>query len=112
MTAPYAKIAEEIRRRIATGALRDGDLVPSARQITREFGVALATATKVLAALRTDGLVLPVAGVGTVVTAGSAGQPPTAQPSTAQPPTAVRRPRPVEGELTRERIVRAAVAVA
>ncbi|GGM31367.1 TetR/AcrR family transcriptional regulator C-terminal domain-containing protein [Dactylosporangium sucinum] len=74
---PYRRIAAEIRRRIATGDLRPGDRVPSARQITRDWSVAVATATKALAALRQAGLTTVVAGVGTVV-AGA----PTARPTT------------------------------
>jgi len=109
MNAPYAQIADEIRHRITTGALRDGDLVPSARQITREFGVALATATKVLAALRTDGLVRPVPGVGTVVVAPTDATPTGAAASVA--PTR-HHPRANEHDLTRARVVRAAIAVA
>ncbi|MFC4011025.1 TetR/AcrR family transcriptional regulator C-terminal domain-containing protein [Nonomuraea purpurea] len=65
-----ARITAELRRRIATGALKPGDRVPSTRQIVRERGVAMATASKVLAALRNEGLVEPVPGVGTVVTSG------------------------------------------
>jgi AcrR family transcriptional regulator len=42
--------------------------LPAMRQITKEWGVALATATKVLAALRQDGLVSAIPGIGTVVT--------------------------------------------
>ena len=41
--------------------------MPSARAIARDHGVALATATKVLAVLRDDGLVHMVPGVGTLV---------------------------------------------
>ena len=52
---PYRRIADEIRARIANGELRPGDPVPSARSITREWGVALATATKVLATLNAEG---------------------------------------------------------
>src|SRR5213592_4734308 len=66
---PSARIVADIRRRIAAGELRPGDRIPSARQITREWGVAIATATKVLAALRQEGLVRAVPGVGTVVAA-------------------------------------------
>jgi AcrR family transcriptional regulator len=98
--APYERIVEEIRRRIAVGQLRPGDRVPSARQITQEWGVAIATATKVLGALRTEGLVRPVVGVGTVV----------AEPTTARPESPHRTSR--DTELTRERIVRGAIAVA
>ncbi|MEV5411246.1 TetR/AcrR family transcriptional regulator C-terminal domain-containing protein [Thermopolyspora sp. NPDC052614] len=66
---PYVRIVAEIRRRIEAGELREGDRVPSARQITKEWGVAIATATKVLAALRQEGLAHPRPGVGTVVAA-------------------------------------------
>ncbi|MFF7443344.1 TetR/AcrR family transcriptional regulator C-terminal domain-containing protein [Streptomyces sp. NPDC008122] len=65
--APYLAIAAEIRRRILAGRLAPGDRVPSTRAITREWGVAMATATKALAALRHEGLVRVEPGVGTVV---------------------------------------------
>jgi DNA-binding transcriptional regulator YhcF (GntR family) len=64
---PYRQIAEEIRDRIERGELGPGRPVPSARQITKDYGVALATATKVLATLRQEGLVTAVPGIGTVV---------------------------------------------
>src|SRR5580698_9670094 len=64
---PYAQIAAELRDQIETGALAPGDRVPSTRAITQRWGVAMATATKALAALRQEGLVRPVPGVGTVV---------------------------------------------
>jgi AcrR family transcriptional regulator len=97
---PYLRIAGEIRDRIAAGDLRPGQAVPSARQITRDWGVALATATKVLATLQQDGLVSVVPGIGTVV----------AQDSKP----AVQRPRRTtgKGEPPRERIVRAAMEIA
>ena len=56
-TPPYARIAAELADRIAAGELRPGDRVPSTREITRTCGVAMATATKVLASLRDQGLV-------------------------------------------------------
>lgn len=108
MTAdpPYIRIVNEIRGRISSGALRPGDRVPSARQITREWGVAIATATKVLATLRREGLVRAVPGVGTVVAE-------TAARLAAAPEVARRRePREAEPELSRERIVHTAIAIA
>ena len=42
------QIAAEIAGRIATGELAIGDRVPSTRQIVRQWGVAMATATRVL----------------------------------------------------------------
>ncbi|MGW8887304.1 TetR/AcrR family transcriptional regulator C-terminal domain-containing protein [Streptomyces sp. NPDC055749] len=64
---PYLRIAGDIRRRIASGELAPGDPVPSTRGITQEWGVAMATASKALGALRQEGLVRVVPGVGTVV---------------------------------------------
>jgi DNA-binding transcriptional regulator YhcF (GntR family) len=66
-TPPYLRIAAELRRRIDDGELGPGDPLPSTRQIVRDFGVAMATATKALAALQNDGLARSVRGIGTVV---------------------------------------------
>ncbi|WP_433256841.1 TetR/AcrR family transcriptional regulator C-terminal domain-containing protein [Streptosporangium sp. CA-135522] len=93
---PYARIAAEIRRRITAGELRPGEQVPSTRAITREWGVAIATATKALNALREEGLVRAVPGVGTVV---------SAAPRQAVPHTGGAGP-------VRDRIVRAAIRLA
>ncbi|MDX2936982.1 TetR/AcrR family transcriptional regulator C-terminal domain-containing protein [Streptomyces ipomoeae] len=95
---PYARIAGELRRRIQAGELAPGDRVPSTRAITQRWGVAMATATKALTALRQEGLVRAVPGVGTVV-ADTAPQARSAR-STAEDPT------------VRTRVVRAAMALA
>src|SRR5262245_46261529 len=105
--ATYEAIASAIRERIETGALKPGDRVPSTRAITREWRVAIATATRALATLQAEGLVRGVVGVGTVV----AERP----PATHDRPqgTASRRPGgEAEPELTRERIVRTAIVIA
>ncbi|MGW7275862.1 TetR/AcrR family transcriptional regulator C-terminal domain-containing protein [Streptomyces sp. NPDC054864] len=92
---PYLRIARDIRQRIDSGDLAPGDRVPSTRRITQEWGVAMATATKALAALNQEGLVRAVPGVGTVV---------------AEP---VRESRAASGQgLTRERIIRTAIKFA
>jgi AcrR family transcriptional regulator len=88
---PYRRIVTDVRRRIEAGELRPGDRVPSARAITKEWGVAIATATKAHAALREEGLTVARPGVGTVV----AGPAP-------------RR----DHDLSRERIIAAAIAIA
>ncbi|MFG2040908.1 TetR/AcrR family transcriptional regulator C-terminal domain-containing protein [Dactylosporangium sp. NPDC048998] len=64
---PYLRIVARIRAGIAAGELRPGDRVPSTRELMRSYGVAMATATKALTALRREGLVEPRPGVGTVV---------------------------------------------
>jgi DNA-binding transcriptional regulator YhcF (GntR family) len=113
VSAPYLRIVEDVRRRIRAGELRPGDPVPSARQLMREWDIANATAAKVLSTLRQEGLVRPVRGVGTVV----AGDPPPAAPTVAQVVAqAVARKRerrePPVSDLSRERIVSAAVELA
>ena len=105
MATEYRRIADQFAARISTGELPAGDRMPSTRQIAREHGVAMATATKVLAALQQEGLVTSRPGVGTFVggVRGAAGT------------TRGRRPagrRAGEQELTRDAIVRTAIAVA
>ena len=109
----YEQIAGELRQRIERGELRPGDRVPSTREITRRWNVAMATATKVLAELRGQGLVRAVPGVGTVV-AEAAGPARTPAPAAARPAGERQIPRrlAVEGGLTTDRIVAAAVAIA
>ncbi|MCG5213486.1 TetR/AcrR family transcriptional regulator C-terminal domain-containing protein [Streptosporangium sp. KLBMP 9127] len=100
---PYLRIVADLRRRIADGDLAPGDRVPSTRQIAREWNVALATATKALTALSQEGLVRAQPRVGTVVA------------TPAAPPRGGRQGRRgavPEAELTRDRIVRAAIAIA
>jgi AcrR family transcriptional regulator len=97
------QIVAELRQRIESGELAPGSRVPSTREITRRWGVAMATATKVLTELRHLGLVRAVPGVGTVVDTGT----PSRSPRTAG------RPRKhAASALTLERIVSAAVEVA
>ncbi|MFD8785834.1 TetR/AcrR family transcriptional regulator C-terminal domain-containing protein [Kitasatospora sp. NPDC059599] len=136
---PSERIAAELRRRIATGELAPGTRVPSTRRITQEWGVAMATATKVLNRLRDEGLVRAVPGVGTVVagtpTAGakaggttaagahvrvpdrepqraSGAQESATTPVSPGAPGGRRTRTGGERELTRERIVAAALQVA
>jgi len=122
-TPPYARIAAELADRIAAGELRPGDRVPSTREITRTWGVAMATATKVLPGCATR-VWSAEPGRGTVVA-----DPPPRRPGTpaaarpTEPPP--HRPAPAPGPntgsgvraghdhaLTRDRIVRAAIELA
>src|SRR6201996_1590791 len=109
---PYARIAAELRGQIERGELTAGQRVPSTREITARWGVAMATASRVLAALRQDGLGHPVPGVGTGVSDGSAAdRPPAAsRPAADRPPAP--RPGADRGPGDAERIVAAAIRVA
>jgi DNA-binding GntR family transcriptional regulator len=66
---PYLQIAEELRRKIINGELAPGDHLPSGREIAREWNCAYATAAKVLATLRKEGLADSYSGQATVVSA-------------------------------------------
>jgi DNA-binding transcriptional regulator YhcF (GntR family) len=63
----YLRIAEEIAGDIRSGRLAEGQPAPSTRRIVRDWNVAMATATKVIGALRAAGLVETIPGSGTIV---------------------------------------------
>ena len=98
--ADSTEIADSIRRRIASGELKPGERVPSTRQITRKWGVAMATATRVLTMLQREGLVVARPGIGTVVADG------------APPVPATARPRSTPPDIGRDDVVRTAIAIA
>jgi AcrR family transcriptional regulator len=106
-----SQIVAELRRRIETGELAPGDRVPSTREITRRWNVAMATATKVLTELRHEGLVRAVPGVGTVVDTGVS---PGAVPprDVPRPGAAPSRKSGADRTLTPARIVTTAIAIA
>lgn len=109
---PYKRIATELETRIRSGDLQPGDRLPSIRQIADRWGIAIATATRVLATLRDDGLVETKVGSGTVIS-DSTGRP--RRSSQTKLPTS---PLPsltgggAKLALSRERLLRAAIAIA
>lgn len=110
---PRPKVTSEhivaaLRERIEGGELASGDRVPSTRAIVREWGVAMATATKVLATLTREGLVEAVPGIGTVV----ATQRRKVAPATAPSTSTVRKRSSAMPALDVERVVAAAIEIA
>lgn len=63
---PYQRIAAQIKGRIERGELHPGDRIPSVREIVRDEGVSVATATRVAAVLRAEGYAETISGIGTV----------------------------------------------
>jgi len=88
----YLAIAEELRGRISRGELPPGARVPSTRRLATDHGVAPATAAKALALLSQEGVVQAEPRSGTVV--------------------AGRDRRGSQQGLTRDRLVRTAIAIA
>src|SRR5215831_12306797 len=103
----YPVIANQIVDRIRKGDLKPGDRAPSTRQITRDWGVAMATATKVLAELRSRGVVLTRPGAGSVVA-----DHPSFRPASPPPPARARGVHSRAGTATRERVIESAIAIA
>jgi DNA-binding GntR family transcriptional regulator len=68
---PYLQIVGHFKQQIRSGELKDGEMIPSVRQIARDWNVAPPTAGKALATLRSEGLVRGKPGVGTIVIAGA-----------------------------------------
>ncbi|MET8506788.1 GntR family transcriptional regulator [Streptomyces sp. NPDC004787] len=64
---PYRRYANEIIERIRSGELRPGDPVPSTRDMVRDKGFGMATASRVLGVLRDEGWIDTVPGHGSLV---------------------------------------------
>ncbi|MFD9890685.1 TetR/AcrR family transcriptional regulator C-terminal domain-containing protein [Amycolatopsis sp. NPDC059027] len=98
MTAPYQRIVADVQRRITDGELRAGERVPSTRALVRDWGVAMATASKALSVLRQEGWIRTVPGSGSVVNERRGGPASPEEPATST--------------LGRERLVAAAIRLA
>lgn len=111
MGTSSAEIAAELRRQILNGELQPGESLPSARDITRRWNVAIATASRVHALLRAEGLASPVPGVGTIVARTGSGPADRLRPASRGPQPPQRRPGESDSAAA-ERIVTAAVSIA
>lgn len=60
----YAEMADHVAARIEAGEFRPGARLPNERELAEEYGVALGTVRRAIAALRERGLVvtLPIKG--------------------------------------------------
>lgn len=65
--AKWRQVAEVLRERMTDGTYPSGTRVPSVVALSEEFGIAQATAQKVLRALREDGLTRTEPGLGSFV---------------------------------------------
>ena len=68
----YMQIVRQIRAQIASGELRDGGRLPSQREMMARWHVSMQTASKVIGAMKTEGLAVPSVGRDTVVAPGAA----------------------------------------
>lgn len=63
----YRKIAEDIRRRIVSGELPPGSLLPTQQELATTYGVARMTARQAVSSLENEGLVTSQQGRGAIV---------------------------------------------
>lgn len=65
---PYMQVVKHIKAEIESGVLQDGQKIDSVRSISSKWEISLATATKVVSTLKSEGLVRSEPGVGSIVT--------------------------------------------
>ena len=82
----YARMKSFIRDRIAQGALKPGDRVPSEHELVAQFSVSRMTANRALKELAAEGLVTRRSGSGTFVAEAKATSPAPATAATAAGP--------------------------
>jgi len=68
----YMQVVRQLRAQIAAGELHDGDILPSQRQMMARWRISMQTASKVIGALKTEGLAIPSIGRDTIVAPGAA----------------------------------------
>jgi DNA-binding GntR family transcriptional regulator len=68
----YMQVVRQLRAQIAAGDLRDGDRLPSQREMMARWHISMQTASKVIGAMKTEGLAVPSVGRDTIVAPGAA----------------------------------------
>ncbi|MDQ0040219.1 MocR-like pyridoxine biosynthesis transcription factor PdxR [Variovorax boronicumulans] len=77
----YRQIYERLRSAIASGLLKPGDRIPSARALTKELGLARGTIDTAYSLLTAEGYIQARGQAGTIVTPGLKPRTPVAMPS-------------------------------
>jgi DNA-binding GntR family transcriptional regulator len=72
--SPYAQVADDLRRQIATGRLKAGAKLDSNPKLAEHYGVAVMTIRHALDVLREEGLIVTQQGRGTFVVEDAPGE--------------------------------------
>lgn len=70
----YMQVVRQLRARIASGELAEGDRIPSQREMMQIWRISMQTASKVIGALKTEGLAIPSVGRDTIIASGAVGR--------------------------------------
>jgi GntR family transcriptional regulator len=68
----YMQVVRQLRAQIASGELAEGGRIPSQREMMAHWRISMQTASKVIGALKTEGLAIASAGRDTIVATGAA----------------------------------------
>ena len=90
----YMQVVRQLRAQIAAGQLTDGDRLPSQREMMARWHISMQTASKVIGAMKTEGLAVPAVGRDTIVAPGAAARIAAAAQGTALGPAASLPPAP------------------
>jgi GntR family transcriptional regulator len=82
----YMQVVRQLRAQIASGELAEGERVPSQREMMQHWRISMQTASKVIGALKTEGLAIPSVGRDTIVAPGAAARIAAAATGTAHAP--------------------------
>jgi GntR family transcriptional regulator len=80
----YMQVVRQLRAQIAAGDLRDGDRLPSQREMMARWKISMQTASKVIGAMKTEGIAVPSVGRDTIVAPGAAARIAAAAQGTAR----------------------------
>ena len=83
----YMQVVRQLRAQIASGELAEGDRIPSQRQMMDRWHISMQTASKVIGALKTEGLATATVGRDTVVAPGAVARITAAAASITLPPS-------------------------
>jgi DNA-binding GntR family transcriptional regulator len=90
----YMQVVRQLRAQIAAGDLQEGDRLPSQREMMKRWGISMQTASKVIGAMKTEGIAVPSVGRDTIVAPGAAARIAAAAQGTARAPAASLPPAP------------------
>src|SRR5947207_1895686 len=90
----YMQVVRQLHAQIASGELREGDRLPSQRQMMALWHISMQTASKVIGAMKTEGIAVPSVGRDTIVAPGAAARIAAASVGTA----ATAGPTPAAGD--------------
>lgn len=63
----YAQIKEQIKEQILNGQIKEGEILPSIRQLAKEIGVSVITTTRAYNDLEAEGFITTMRGKGSIV---------------------------------------------